>query len=142
MKKRVLILGLATLLSATLLSADCGKGEKKGECQGEKGCGSSPKGMMFEGIELTQKQKDAMLKLTQEQREKNYEHKKGCKAGNDMESYIKDGKFDKATFIKEHTKMASEKATMKADMFEKMYNVLTPAQKEQLSKQQSKNAKN
>lgn len=131
MNKGIAILIASGVLGVTLLSANCGgKGEMKGCMDGEKG--GFDKGGMFYDVNLSEAQKDQLFKLSQEQREKMYEHKKGCKAKMGMDEYIKNGKFDKETFVKEHSKKAQDMATLRAENFEKMYNILTEEQKKEL----------
>jgi len=132
MKKSIAILIASGVLGAGLLSANCGgKGEMKGCGDKERG-GFEGESGMFYGLNLSDTQKDQLFKISQEQREKMYKHGKSCGAKEGVDGYIKDGKFDKEGFVKEHSKKAQEMATLRADNFEKMYNVLTDEQKKEL----------
>lgn len=131
-----LVAGFA-IVSMISLGAYAGSYGGKGGCGGHGGHGkgdfmTSP--IMLSGIELSQKQQDALFDLKIDMVEKEYEMSKNMKDKKGMANYIKDGKFDKNAFIKDRDQMSKERVALKAEKFERVYNILTPEQKEQFVK--------
>ncbi|MFW6308039.1 MAG: Spy/CpxP family protein refolding chaperone [Campylobacterales bacterium] len=125
MKKLVVSLVAISVLSVGAFASSCG---------GKKGGMMMDNSIMFSGIELSQKQQDAMFDLKLDVIEKEYEMDKKMKDKRGMSQYIKGEKFDKNSFIKDRSQMSEGKIALKAEKFEKMYNILTPVQKTQFAK--------
>ncbi len=134
-KKGFLIAALtvaATLASAAPMKCNmgsdkmmgCGSGNMVGAC----GCEGPMPAIM--SLDLTNDQRIEMQNIMKQWHMDRMKMMQGN--GKPMLSAFHDGKFDRQTFIAKHTQMATNMANKKADVVEKMYNLLTPEQKKAL----------
>lgn len=126
MKKLVASVAIVSVIALGAYAGSCGGKGGKGDFM------MNPP--MLSGIELSQKQQDALFDLKIDMVEKEYEMSKKMKSSKGMADYFKDGKFDKEAFIKDMLDKKKGKVALKAEKFEKMYNILTPEQKKQFVK--------
>jgi Spy/CpxP family protein refolding chaperone len=132
-------LGTSVLLAASLLAAAPAMDMKQGSCpspsckEGKmmkdgKHCDDKAKGQhkskqnfvkMFMKLDLTDAQRTQMHAILQESK----------KSMPNPRAAFSDEKFDKAQFVKLAKEKQENKIERKADVIEKVYNVLTPAQK-------------
>ena len=121
---------------ANLFAYGMGDAHKGGDF-GSMSRGNNPI-MIIKSMNLSEKQQDALFKITQENREEMYKMRKG-KTPMNMSSYIKEGKFDKSAYIKAQSADITKMIQYRADSFEKMYNILNDDQKKEFVKKLESN---
>jgi protein CpxP len=143
--KTLTIVSVTGLAGLTALQA-CPMNQGERSCQGMKqsevkGCKGSkyhkkghPMMKLYSQLDLTEEQKEQMKVLRQEmQAQREAKKKDRSKRGMGMMvNFVSEKGFDKEGFIKMATQKSQEKIQMRAAMFEKRMNILTPEQRTKL----------
>jgi Spy/CpxP family protein refolding chaperone len=134
MKKTILIgLTAVTLLTVSADARWFGGDEPR---FGEKSCGHhKAKKRLFKKIfeisDLTDEQREAIISELKSMREKREEFRKDRKAQKleELQSVITEKGFDKEKFIQIEKDLHSRKVEGKAELFKKIFDILTPKQR-------------
>lgn len=139
---------LVAAISSTILFADCNKSSCKGMQNKSMECNMKDRGMdkhpkqnmkhrgemrLFDDLNLTDAQKKSLRDLRSENK-MDRKHEKMKLHGNAMEKSVSANGFNKAKFIEVSTRQFNERINKKAENMEKIFAILTPAQKAELNK--------
>jgi Spy/CpxP family protein refolding chaperone len=136
-KKIILSLATATLFGTMLLAQPGGMGSK---CPMSSNMGS--KGMMGKGsanalffeLNLSDAQKKQFKELQIQGQKLRPQMQKSRMKSMSMSQYLSDKSFDKQKFIEDQKNMMNARIAMRAENFEKRYNILNDEQKIEFAK--------
>ena len=106
----------------------CNMGSGKGQMMGKCGCEGPIPAIM--SLDLTKEQSAKIHELMMQWHKDKAVMMKS--SGKPMMAAFHDGKFDHEIFLAKNAEMNNNMAAKKADTIEKMYNLLTPEQKQVL----------
>ena len=130
----VAVTGLVGLTALQACPGGCGDRGGDKSCKGMKQQRGQMKGV-FKQLDLTSAQRDEMQALRKEMKSQREAHR-SAKKGNRMAKmgqFVSAEGFDKAAFTTMATQKSQERIKMRADMFEKRMNILTPEQRTKFS---------
>jgi Spy/CpxP family protein refolding chaperone len=129
--KTLTIVAVTGLVGLTALNAcPMGGGEKMHEGMKHK------KGQMikmFKQLDLTSTQKDKMQSMRKEMKTTMKEKRAGMQGRGMIGQFVSSNGFDKQGFTQMATQKSQEMIKMRAEMFEKRMNILTPEQRTKLA---------
>jgi Spy/CpxP family protein refolding chaperone len=132
--KKIILSLVATGLFGTMLLAQPGGMSKCNDNTGNpKKMERSSSNALFMELDLSDAQKQKFQELQADAQKIRPEMQKSRKTNMRMSQYISEKGFDKQKFIDDQTKDMTARITMRADNFEKRYNILNNEQKKEFA---------
>ena len=136
----VVVTGLVGLTAVQACPSGAYKGSGEKSCKSYKQKKSQMKGM-FKQLDLTAEQKEQMQALRKEMQVQRKANRKANREGKQcngkrkgqMGQFVSAEGFDKEGFVAYATQKSQVKINMRAEMFEKRMNILTPEQRTKFS---------